>query len=95
MNPTIVREMQCTHVEFLRELPAAVGNRPFEIIGDKVIVHDGKREIQILIRDEPIKHLGSLHLPMEEITFKFIDYTEEEARALLVEFDHHIMRCGG
>ncbi len=95
MNPTIVREMQCTHAEFLRELPLAVGHRPFEIIGDKVIVHDQKREIHILIRDEPIKHLGSLNLPMEEITFKFIDYTEEEAKVLLDEFDHHIMRCGG
>ncbi len=95
MNPTFSREMQLTHSEFLRELPAALGNRTYEIIGNRVIVHDGQREIFITIRDEPIRHLGSLNLPMEEITFKFVDYTQEEAEAVLKEFDRHFMRSGG
>lgn len=95
MNPVRQIEMQCTHAEFLRELPSACGNRPYEIIGDRVIVHVNDREIQIRIRDEPIRHLGSLNLPMEEINFKFIDHTEDEANSFMKEFERHIMRLGG
>lgn len=95
MNPVRRLEMQCTHAEFLRELPGACGNRPYEIIGDRVIVHDKDQEIQIRIRDEPIRHLGSLNLPMEEINFKFIDYTEDEASRFMEAFEKHIMRLGG
>jgi hypothetical protein len=95
MNPVRKIEMQGTHAEFLRELPRAVGNRPYEIIGERVIVHDKDREIQILICDEPIRNLGSLNLPMEEISFKFIDYTEDEASRFMDEFKKHTLRMGG
>jgi len=95
MNPVRKIEMQCTHAEFLRELPFACGKRPYEIIGERVIVHEKEREIQIQIRDEPIRRLGSLDLPMEEISFKFIDYTEDEANRFMDEFKTHTLRMGG
>ncbi|HZQ63534.1 MAG TPA: hypothetical protein VFC24_19395 [Casimicrobiaceae bacterium] len=95
MNPVRHVDMQCTHAEFLRELPAAFANRPFEIIGERVIVHDSGREIHIKVRDEPIRHLGSLALPMEDITLKFIDYTEQEADKVMNEFRRHVLRGGG
>ena len=95
MNPVRKLEMQCTHVEFLRELGLACGKRPYEIIGNRVFVHDDDKEVQIKIRDEPIRHLGSLDLPMEEITLKFIDYTEDEADRFMDEFHRHVMRGGG
>ncbi len=95
MSPVRTLEMQCTHAEFLRELPIACAKRPYEIIGERVIVHDDGREVQIKIRDEPIRHLGSLDLPMEEITLKFIDYSEEEADKFMEEFIRPIQRCGG
>jgi hypothetical protein len=95
MNPVRKLDMQCTHAEFFRELPTACGNRPYEIIGERVIVHDKGREIHIKVRDEPIRHLGSLELPMEEVTLKFIDYTEEEADRFIDDFYSHVMRVGG
>jgi hypothetical protein len=95
MNPVRTLEMECTHAEFLRELPLACAQRPYEIIGERVIVHDGGREVQIKIRDEPIRHLGSLDLPMEEITLKFIDYSEEEADKFMEVFMRPIQRGGG
>ena len=95
MNPVRKLDMQCTHAEFFRELPAACLNLPYEIIGERVIVHDHGREIHIKIRDEPIRHLGSLALPMEEITLKFIDYTEAEANKFMDDFLKHIVRTGG
>lgn len=86
MNPVRTLEMECTHAEFLRELPVACGHRPYEIIGDRVIVHDAGREIHITIADQPIRHLGSLNLPMEKIVLKFIDYSEDEADRFVQEF---------
>ena len=95
MNPSRKVDMQCTHAEFLRELPAAAGKRPYEIIGERVIIHDGGREIQIKLRDEPIRHLGSLDLPMESVTLKFIDYSKAEADRFMKEFFMHVLRVGG
>lgn len=95
MNPVRKLEMQCTHAEFLRELPLACGMRPYEIIGERIIVHDDGREIHIQVRDEPIRRLGSLDLPMEDITLKFIDYTEDEANQFMEQFHRHTMRAAG
>jgi hypothetical protein len=95
MNPVRKVEMQCTHAEFFRELPFACSNLPYEIIDERVIVHDHGREVQITIRDEPIRHLGSLDLPMEEITLRFVDYTEREADSFMAEFLRHVVRTGG
>jgi len=95
MNPVRKLEMQCTHAEFFRELPEACGNLPFEVIGERVIVHDQGREVRIKLRDEPIRHLGSLALPMEEITLEFVGYSDAEAEKFLKTFLGHIVRTGG
>ena len=95
MNPTRMIEAQCTHAEFLQELPKACGNRPYEIIDDKVIVHDADKQIQITIHHEPIRHLGSLNLPMEKATFEFIDFTESEADEFMKEYRMNSIRVGG
>lgn len=78
--------MQCAHAEFLRELALARGMRPYEIIGD--------RGAQIQIRDEPIRHLGSLDLPMEKIRFEFIDYKKEEVDSFMKNSELRMMRMG-
>ena len=95
MNPLRKVEMQGTHAEFFRELPLACSNLPYEIIGERVIVHDHGREVQITVHDTPIRHLGSLNLPMEEVTLRFVDYTEQEADRFMVEFFRHTVRMGG
>ena len=95
MNPTRMLETQSTHAEFLQGLPKACGNRPYEIIDNKVIVHDANKQVHITIHDEPVRHLGSLDLPMEKATFEFIDYTEDEADKFMKEYRMHSMRAGG
>jgi hypothetical protein len=95
MNPSRVIETQCTHAEFLQELPKACGNRPYEIIDNKVIVHDADKQIQITIHDEPVRHLGSLALPMEKVEFEFINFTESEADEFMKDYRKHSTRVGG
>jgi hypothetical protein len=95
MNAVRTIEMQCTPAELFRELPFACAKRAYEISGDQVIVHDGARDVLIGVRQEPDRHLGSLNLPMEELTLTFNEYSEDEADAFLREFLRPIMRCGG
>jgi hypothetical protein len=95
MNTVRTLEMQCTHSEFLRELPLACGSRPYEVDGERIVINDGGREIQVETRTEPVRHLGSLDLPIEEVTLKLDNYSEEEADKLLEDFRRPILRCGG
>jgi hypothetical protein len=95
MNPSRVIETQCTHAQFLQELPKACGNRPYEIIDNTVIVHDADKQIRITVHDESIRHLGSLTLPMEKATFEFIGFTESEADEFMKEYRMHSVRVGG
>ena len=61
--------------------------RPGDIIAEVTrLAHDGGREIQIKISDQPLRHLGSLNLPVEKVTFKFVDYREDEADKFLQDF---------
>lgn len=88
-------ETQCTHAEFFRNLPIAISNRPFEVIGNRVVVYDKDRQIDITVSDEPIKKLGSLELPMEKIVFEFSGYSDGEADNFMETYRKHAMRCGG
>lgn len=95
MNPTRQIEAQCTHAEFYRNLPGAVDYRPFEIIDNRVIVHDDNRTINITVHDEPVRKLGSLKLPMEKIQFEFEGFTDEAADAFMEDYREHTFRAGG
>ncbi len=53
------------------------------------------RTINITIHDKPIKTLGSLKLPMEEIRFDFDGFTEQDADLFMTNYREHNLRCGG
>lgn len=95
MNPVRVIKTQCSHAEFMRSLPSAVDYKPYEIIGNKVIVHDLNKSVNITIHDKPIKNLGSLKLPMEEIQFEFEGYSENDADSFMKNYALHTLRSGG
>lgn len=95
MKPVRQLETQCSHAEFLRNLPAAFDYRPFELTDNQVIVHDRNRAINITIHDEPIRTLGSLKLPMEKLKFVFDGYSEDEADAIMKSYRQHTLRAGG
>lgn len=95
MHPVRNIEAQCNHSEFMQSLPKAVGELPYEITGNKVIVYDDKKRIEIIVNSEPVKNIGSLTLPMEKIEFKFPDHTEEQADEFMDVYRKHSIRCGG
>ena len=95
MNPVRTVETQTTHASFMSSLPSVCANRPYEIIDYQVLVHDGTRQIRIKFHDEPIRHLGSLDLPMEKLVLIFDGYTEDEADQFMRDFRTHSFRAGG
>lgn len=95
MQPIRTIEAQCTHAEFMQSLPAAVGQKPYEITDNRVIVYDKKKCIEIIVSDLPVRELGSLELPMEKIQFTFPEHTEEEAEDFMTNYRKHAFRCGG
>lgn len=96
MNPTRTLETQCTHARFMQMLPDACGYRPYEITSNTVIVFVGPdRRVNITVHDEPIRHLGSLDLPMESANFEFVGFDEDEADGFMDHFHTHALRAGG
>ncbi len=95
MNPIRHIETQCTHADFLRHLPTAVDYSPFEIVGNQVIVHNETGKIYITMHSEPIRNLGSLKLPMENIKFEFDGHSDHTADAFMDNYRQHTLRAGG
>ena len=95
MKPIRTIDSQCTHAEFMASLPKACGGLPYEIIDNQVIVHNQDKQVRITVHDEPIRHLGSLNLPMEKAEFEFDNYSEEQADAFMHMYRQHTFRAGG
>lgn len=95
MKPTRTIETQCTHAQFMAALPKACGGLPYEIIDNQVIVHDKDKQVRITVNDQPIRHLGSLDLPMERAEFVFDRYSEQQADDFMTHYRQHTFRSGG
>jgi len=88
-------ETQCTHAEFFRNLPQAVNNRPFEVIDNRVVVYTDDGTVNITLSDKPVRKLGSLELPMENVTFEFDGFSSDTADEFMDTYRKHNLRCGG
>lgn len=88
-------EMQGTLKECMRELSHALGHCNYEVHGDEVIVRDHGRRLAIELIYEGDRHLGSLNLPMTQLNYEFIGYTQEEMQAFMKNLAQHMMREGG
>ena len=88
-------EMQASLKECLRELVHAVGHLDFELKGNKVLVQDQDRTLVINLKYEGERHLGSLDLPMTEVSYVFIGYNEQEMSEFMKHLSKHLLRAGG
>lgn len=90
-----VHEMEGTLGECLRELSQALGPYDYEMHGDRITVRDRGRTLMINLGYEGDRSLGSLDLPMTQVSYEFIDYTQEEMDAFMDRLSDHMMRGGG
>lgn len=89
------QEVQWTIKEGLRELTHVLSHLNYEVTGNQIIARDGGKRLVIDLVYEGERHLGSLNLPMTQVNYEFIGYTQEEMDKFMVHLKQHEMRMGG
>ena len=94
------REMSITHDDFLRTVPDAMGDMPYDIhgtttSGTQITAHDGGKRLEINLSNESERDVGSLELPLTFVDMDFSGFSEQEINAFFVNWDHHFQRSGG
>ena len=93
---TLVREMGLTHAEFFRSLPAALAGSTFQISATTVSVSQvGGRSLEIMLGPQQERRIAALVLPLTQVTFKFVDFTQDEINVFMENFQRHFQRGGG
>ncbi|MEZ5538184.1 MAG: hypothetical protein R3F02_21455 [Thiolinea sp.] len=89
------QEVQWTIKEGLRELTHVLAHMNYEVSGNQIIVRDHGKRLVIDLVYEGERHLGSLDLPMTQVNYEFIGYTQEEMGEFMEHLKLHEMRMGG
>jgi hypothetical protein len=93
--PALVQEMTISRESFLRLLPAAVDNVPFDVAGTDIRSRDDGRGWHIVLTPLSDMRLGRLALPRHRVAFHFTGYGEDDRRRFLERFELYYRRCGG
>jgi hypothetical protein len=87
--------MTITHADFFRLLPRVFGELYFETDKQSVLSPVGDGSIEIKLAPEQNRELGSLNLPVTEVTFCFDNVSDIEHRKFMERFDLVYQRSGG
>lgn len=87
--------MSISREEFLRLLPAAVGQATFREEGGAFIGREGARRWTVRLTPLPDQRLGSVSLSRHRIQITFEGYADHEAEAFLARFQRGFQRGGG
>jgi hypothetical protein len=89
------QEMWITREAFLRNLPAAVGDAPFDIAGNE-IRHDGpERSWRIVLTPLPDRSIGELTLARHVVEIFLAGFDARSTAKFLDRFELHYRRGGG
>jgi hypothetical protein len=89
------REMTISHREFSRILMAAFKQEFKRIRSDQTEFENSEGTINLKLSAESSKRIGSIDLPITELTITFLGMTEEEIKDFMVRFDRSFQRGGG
>jgi hypothetical protein len=87
--------MALTHAEFLRCLPAASAGMSCRIEGDRVLLRDPPRRVEIRLAPEEARSIGSLRLPQTQVEVRLDGFSPQARGAFLRRFDLAYQRGGG
>jgi sulfur carrier protein ThiS len=94
-SKTVEKEMAVTHADFFRTLPKALGTNGFKRSGDKVVLEDGEKRLEIALGPERERKIANLAVPATDVTLTFSGYTDAEASDALKLFDRMFQKGGG
>jgi hypothetical protein len=89
------REMACTPADWLRWLPAAVGDLHWKLQSDTagVRIGDGALGLKWVVAEPRV--LGQASLPVLKVSFRFAGVDEPQRYAFMKRFDLYMQRGGG
>jgi len=91
----IERDMGCTEAEWLRALPAAMGDVPWRQDGAVVWATLGDGGLHITWRQGEPRVIALMHMPRLHVVFDFQNVDELDRRAFMKRFDLYMQRGGG
>ncbi len=91
----VEKEMAITHADFLRTLPRALDGREHTVDGNRMVVEDGPRRLEITLSETTERRIALLALPVTRVRLEFSGYTGAEVAAAVALFDRAFRRGGG
>ncbi len=95
MEIALKREMTISHSDFFRILPKALKSYPYEQKDNVITVILDKGGITILLSEERHRQIGSLSLPVTDVTFQLKNVAENTKKNFFTQFDRAYHRGGG
>ncbi len=87
--------MAITHADFLRLLPRALDGREHTVDGNRIVVEDGPRRLEITLSETTERRIALLALPVTRVRLEYRGYTGAEAAVAVSLFDRAFQRGGG
>ncbi|MBI2978787.1 MAG: MoaD/ThiS family protein [Rhodospirillales bacterium] len=91
----ITKEMAITHAEFFRLLPGALDALPFKRTGNRVVVEEKGRRLDIGLGPERTRQIAGLKVPATDVTLSFTGYDKTQIAAALRLFERAYQKGGG
>ena len=91
----IERDMGCTEAEWLRALPAAMGEVPWQQSGTSVRAALAQGSLSIHWREGAPRVIALMRMPRLHVTFDFQGVDEPARQVFMKRFDLYMQRGGG
>lgn len=89
------REMGCTEAEWLRLLPAAIGEHASRVVENQLNVTLASGKLTVCWTTLSPRVIGLVRLPRLQVTFCFDGLSADERHAFMRRFDLYMHRGGG
>jgi hypothetical protein len=89
------REMGCTEADWLRMLPAAVGENHWKLQPTSAGVRIGDGALGLKWQIAEPRQIGLVSIPRLLVSFRFAGLTDEERFTFMKRFDLYMHRGGG
>ena len=89
------REMGCTPGEWLRWLPAAVGEHPWQLGAASAKIDLGEGSLTIQWREGEPRVIALVRMPRLHVDFRFEGVDAQRRLAFMKRFDLYMQRGGG
>lgn len=89
------REMACTEVDWLRWLPAAVGNLHSKVEAGAAGVRLGDGALGLKWQEAAPRVIGLVQMPVLQVSFRFAGVEVSERQVFMKRFDLYMQRGGG